>query len=42
MGHEADIPDVYDPDLGYAAEILPYQQPQRTMRSTPRAGLLGG
>jgi hypothetical protein len=41
-GHEAEILDVYDPYLGYDAEKFPYKPPQRTMRSTSRAGLLGG
>jgi Lipocalin-like domain len=41
-GHDAEILDVYDPYLGYDAETFPYQQPQRKMRSTSRAALLGG
>jgi predicted dehydrogenase len=41
-GHDADMLDVEDPYLGYDAETWPYQQPQRTMRSTSRAGLLRG
>jgi hypothetical protein len=39
-GHEADMLDVSDPSWGYDTEICPYQQPQRTMRSTSPAGLL--
>jgi hypothetical protein len=38
-GHAAEIPDVYDPDLGYDAETCPYQPPPWQMRSTWRAGL---
>jgi hypothetical protein len=30
-GHDAEILDVSDPDLGYDAETCPYQQPQRIM-----------
>jgi hypothetical protein len=41
-GHDAEMLDVYDPDLGYDAETFPYQQPQRGMSPTCRAGLLGG
>ena len=41
-GHEADILDINDPDLGYDAEKFPYKQSQRKMRSTSRAGLLDG
>jgi hypothetical protein len=41
MGHEAGMLDVYGPDLGDDAEKFPYQQPQRGMRPTCRAGLLG-
>jgi hypothetical protein len=41
-GHEAKMLDVEDPDLGYDAETFPHQQPQRGMRPTCRAGLLGG
>src|SRR5262245_33472011 len=41
-GHEADMLDVSDPDVGEDAETCPYQQPQRTMRSTACAGRLGG
>jgi hypothetical protein len=42
MGHAAEILDINDPDLGYDAETFPDQPPQRTMRSTSRAGLLAG
>jgi hypothetical protein len=41
-GHEADILDVYGPYLGYDAETFPYQQSQRKLRFTSRAGLLDG
>jgi hypothetical protein len=40
--HDADMRDVEDPDLGYDAETCPYQPPQRGMRPTCRAGLVGG
>jgi hypothetical protein len=42
MGHEAEIPDVLDPYLGYDAEDFPYQRPQRQMRSPSRATPFGG
>jgi hypothetical protein len=38
-GHNSEILDVYNPDVGYDAEQFPYQPPQRTMRSTSRATL---
>ena len=41
-GHDAEILDVDDPDLGYDAETFPYQLPQQKMRPTCRAGPLGG
>jgi hypothetical protein len=41
MGHDAEILGVYDPDLGYYAEKCPYKQPQRAIRPTFLAGLLG-
>jgi hypothetical protein len=41
-GHEADMRDVSDPDVGDDAETFPSQQPQRKIRSTSRAGLWGG
>ena len=41
IGYAAEILDVSDPSLGYDAETFPSQPPQRTMRSTSRAGLLG-
>jgi hypothetical protein len=37
--HDAEIFDVYEPDLGYDAEKFPYKQPQQKMRPTSRAGL---
>jgi hypothetical protein len=39
---DAAILDVEDPYFGYDAETCPSQQPQRTVRSTSRAGPLGG
>jgi hypothetical protein len=41
-GHDAEMLDVEDPDLGYDAETFPYQQLQRKIRSTSRTGPLGG
>ena len=41
-GDEAKILGVYDPYLGYDAEDLPYQRPQRKMRSASRAAPFGG
>ena len=41
-GHEADILDVEDPDVGYDAETCPSQPPQWGMRPTSRAGLVEG
>jgi len=41
-GHDTDMLEVDDPDLGYdAGKFLyePYKQPQRGMRPTVRAGL---
>jgi hypothetical protein len=40
-GHDAEILDVDDPDLGYDVATFPYQQPQQKMRPTCRTGLLG-
>lgn len=40
-GHDAEILEVYDPDVGYDAEKFPYNQPQRKMRLISRAGLSG-
>ncbi len=41
-GHDADMRDVSDLDLGYDDEKFPYKSPQRGMRPTCRAGLLRG
>jgi hypothetical protein len=41
-GDEANILGVSDPSLGYDAEDVPYQRPQRQMRSTSRAAPVGG
>jgi hypothetical protein len=42
MGCNAEMLEVYDPDLGYDAKTFPYKPPQREMKPTFRTGLLGG
>jgi hypothetical protein len=37
-GHDADMSDVSDPEVGDDAETCPWQQPQQKMRPTYRAG----
>jgi hypothetical protein len=41
-GHEAEMLEVEDPDLGYDAENFPYKPPQRGISPTCREGLLSG
>ena len=41
-GQAADMLDVSDPDLGYEAAKLPYQERQQRMRFTSRSGLMRG
>jgi hypothetical protein len=41
-GHDAEMLEVSDPDLGYDAGKFPYQPPQRGMRRTCRTGLWEG
>jgi hypothetical protein len=41
-GHDAEMLEGEDPDLGYYAEKFPYKLPQREMEPTFRTGLLGG
>jgi hypothetical protein len=41
-GRDAEFFEVEDPYVGYDAEKIPYQQPQRQMRSPSRPGPLGG
>jgi hypothetical protein len=41
-GRNAEMLEVYDPDLGYDAKTFPYKPPQREMKPTFRTGLLGG
>jgi hypothetical protein len=41
-GHDVDMLEISDPDLGYDAETCPSQPPQQKMRPTCRAGLWGG
>jgi hypothetical protein len=42
MGYTAEIPDVFDPYLGYDAEDFPDQRPPRQMLSPSRSTPVGG